>query len=118
MPDGRLLLAEEFPDTGTISPETLGGTPVTLHLFVTDADATYRRALNTGASALMPPTDAFWGDRHAQIIDPSGHRWSMSTRRKDLSGCDMAERGERWRQEHGNPTSPGQVPGTMTQGDQ
>ncbi len=109
---------EEFPDTGAVSPETLGGTPVTLHLFVADTDATYRRALDAGASALMPPADAFWGDRYPQIIDPSGHRWSMSTRREDLSGDGMAERGDRWRQERGNPTSPGEVPGTMAEGKQ
>ncbi len=115
---GRLLLVEEFPDTGTVSPETLGGTPVTLHLFVADTDATYRRALDAGASALMPPADAFWGDRYAQIVDPSGHRWSMSTRHEDLSGDDMAARGNKWRQERGNPTSPGQVPGAMAEGEQ
>lgn len=114
---GRVMLVEEFPDTGTISPETLGGTPVTLHLFVTDTDSTYQRALEAGASAVMTPTDAFWGDRYAQIVDPAGHRWSMSTRNEDLSGADMADRGEQWRQEHSNPTSPGDVPGIMAQPD-
>ncbi len=94
---------------------------MTLHLFIADADAdadaTYQRALDAGATPLMPPSDAFWGDRYAQVLDPSGHRWSLSTRHEDLSGDDMADRGEQWRREHGNPTSPGEVSGVMADDD-
>lgn len=115
---GCLLLVEEFPDTGTVSPETLGGTPVTLHLFVADTDPTYRRALDAGGFALMPACRS----RRGRQVRP-GHRPLKpqmvdvnQTRRPQLH--DMAERGERWRHDCGNPTSPGEVPGIMAEGKQ
>ena len=92
-PDGRLMhasmeiggsvimLCDEFPDHCETSkgPLALGGTPVVLHLNVDDIDASYARAVAAGATAAMPPTDMFWGDRYGQIVDPFGHRWSMAT---------------------------------------
>ncbi len=67
---GRLLLHNEFPENGHSSPLSLGGTAVTLHLYVSDVDATFSDAVSAGAEALMPPTDAFWGDRYAIVRDP------------------------------------------------
>src|SRR4051812_5611074 len=92
-PDGRLMhasveigesvvmLCDEFPEygCGTASPLSLGGASVVIHLNVDDVDASYARAVAAGATATMPPTDMFWGDRYGQIVDPFGHRWSMST---------------------------------------
>ena len=92
-PDGRLMhasieigggvvmLCDEFPEHCETSkgPLTLGGTPVVLHLNVDDVDASYARAVAAGATAAMPPTDMFWGDRYGQFVDPFGHRWSVST---------------------------------------
>ena len=92
-PDGRLMhasieigdsvvmLCDEFPEhcETSKSPLTLGGSPVYLHLNVDDIDASFARAVAAGATAAMPPADMFWGDRYGQIVDPFGHRWSMST---------------------------------------
>ena len=92
-PDGRLMhasmmigdswvyLCDEFPEygEGSTSPQALGGSPVVLHLNVPDVDASFAKAVAAGATAAMPPADMFWGDRYGQIIDPFGHRWSMST---------------------------------------
>ena len=90
-PDGRLLhatlavgnsqfhLCDEFPENScSQSPITLGGTSVTLHLNVDDVDATYAKAVTAGAVGVMPPADMFWGDRYGQVVDPFGHRWSLS----------------------------------------
>ena len=92
-PDGRLMhasmiigdswvyLCDEFPEQAgsQSSPQTLGGTPVLFHLHVPDVDATFSRAVAAGATAVMPPADMFWGARYGQVVDPFGHRWSMST---------------------------------------
>ena len=77
--DGAMiLLADENPAYGAMSPTTLGGTPVTLHLNVADADAAIARATAAGATVLMPAADMFWGDRYGQVSDPFGHRWSIA----------------------------------------
>jgi uncharacterized glyoxalase superfamily protein PhnB len=109
MPDGKtvmhaeirignspVMMAEESPDGGSVSPLSLGGkNSVTLHIYVKDADATFNRAVAAGATPKMPPTDMFWGDRYGQVIDPFGHRWSIATHVKDLTpeqmGCAAQE---------------------------
>ena len=106
---GRMLLMDEFPDMGARSPAALGGTPVMLHLYVPDTDAQYARAIEAGATAVMEPTDAFWGDRYAQIDDPFGHRWSLATKLADLTAAETNQRGEEWLDAHGNPASPAQA---------
>src|SRR6186997_3404799 len=95
-PDGKLMharlriggaavmLVDEMPHCNALGPKTLKGTPVTIHLFVEDADAVFARAAKAGASALMPPADMFWGDRYGVVTDPFGHRWSIATHQRDL----------------------------------
>lgn len=79
--DSTFFLNDEYPDPemGGISPNTLGGSPVTLHLYVDDIDAWFERAIRAGASVVMPPEDMFWGDRYGKLVDPFGHHWSLAT---------------------------------------
>ena len=81
--DSPLMLVDEMPDFGSKSPATLGGTPVTIHLYVEDVDAVYERAIAAGGTAVMPPQDMFWGDRYGRLLDPFGHCWSIATHVKD-----------------------------------
>jgi uncharacterized glyoxalase superfamily protein PhnB len=74
-----VLLVDEFPDMGAVSPKTLGGSPVTIHLVVPDVDAAVERAVAAGATVTMPVEDQFWGDRYGVIQDPFGHLWSLAT---------------------------------------
>ena len=74
-----VLLVDEFKDYGAISPKTLGGSPVTIHLTVPDVDAYVARAVEAGAKITMPVEDQFWGDRYGVIEDPFGHSWSIAT---------------------------------------
>ena len=92
--DARLMLADEFPEMGGHAPESLGGTPVSLHLYVEDADAVIQRAVNAGATVIQPPLDAFWGDRYGRIKDPFGHEWSVATHIEDVSEEEMRQRAE------------------------
>ena len=91
--DSRLMLSDELPEMcGTPSPKTLGGTPVGIHLYVEDADAAVQRAVDAGATVVMPLTDMFWGDRFGTILDPIGHHWSIATHVEDVSGEEIARR--------------------------
>jgi len=102
-PDGRLMHAavrigdsivmvvDEFPEMGGRSPATLKGTPVTLHLYVDDADAWFQRATAAGATVRMPLSDMFWGDRYGQIVDPFGHAWGIATHLRDLTPQQIQE---------------------------
>jgi PhnB protein len=92
--DSAVLLAEENPAWKTTSPLTLGNSPVTLHLFVRDVDATFNQAVKAGATAAMPPMDMFWGDRYAKVIDPFGHHWSIATHVKDLTEAEIEKAGQ------------------------
>lgn len=87
-----IMIADEYPQAGFVGPKSLGGTPVTVHLYVNDADATFQKAVKAGAEAIMPPTNMFWGDRYGQVTDPYGHRWSIATHVEDVSEADMAKR--------------------------
>lgn len=88
--DSRLFLADEFPDHGSVGPS--GGSPVTIHLYVTDVDAAFARAVEAGATASMPPADMFWGDRYGKLVDPFGHHWSIAEHIEDLTPEQVEER--------------------------
>jgi uncharacterized glyoxalase superfamily protein PhnB len=83
--DSPLMLTDESPQMQAFSPLHLGGTPVTIHLSVTDADATFARATAAGAKSVMPVQEMFWGARYGVITDPFGHSWSIATQVKQLS---------------------------------
>ncbi|HET6371675.1 MAG TPA: VOC family protein [Candidatus Polarisedimenticolia bacterium] len=83
--DSRLMINDEFPSYGKLGPKSIGGSPVTLHLYVTDVDALFDRAVKAGAKATMPLADMFWGDRYGQVEDPYGHQWSLGTHKEDLT---------------------------------
>ena len=84
-----VMMADEFPDMGIKSPNTLGGTPVALHIYTEDADKLFKQAMDAGSIQIMPVTDMFWGDRYGQIQDPYGHRWAIATHTRDVSSEDM-----------------------------
>jgi PhnB protein len=92
--DSHVMLADDFPDWGSVGPKALGGTPVTLHLYVPNADEVFQRALDAGATVKMPICDAFWGDRYGILTDPFGHSWSVATHMKDMTPEEMAEAGK------------------------
>ena len=93
--DSFLMVTDEFPpDFGcadALSPITAKGTTVTVHLYVADVDALYRRALEAGCETVFEPMDAFWGDRYGQVRDPYGHHWALATHIRDMSGEEIAE---------------------------
>jgi PhnB protein len=96
-PDGRLMhgsirvcgasvmLVDENPAWGLLSPKALGGSPVTIHLYVPDVDGFVARAVEAGATVTMPVADQFWGDRYGVIKDPFGHSWSVATPVREVS---------------------------------
>lgn len=104
MPDGRLMYAEvsigdsilafhdEMPEMGSKSPASMGGTPVSLMMYVDDVDAAYKQAIEAGATSKSPPRDMFWGDRFAEVVDPSGHRWGIATHKEDLTPEQVMQR--------------------------
>lgn len=83
--DSTVMLVDEWAECGAMGPKALKGTPVTLHLYVPDADAALARAVAAGATVVMPLADMFWGDRYGQVEDPFGHRWSIATHQRDLT---------------------------------
>ena len=90
--DSLIMLGGEHPDMGCRGPQSLGGTPVSLYLYVEDADNAFNRALSAGAKSEMPVTDMFWGDRFGQVTDPFGHKWSLATHKEDLKPQEIQKR--------------------------
>ena len=90
--DSMLFLSEENLAYGARSPETLGGSPVTIHHYVEDVDATMAQAVEAGATVVMPAMDMFWGDRFGKLTDPFGHNWSIATHIEDPTPEQMTER--------------------------
>lgn len=80
-----VMLVDENPQWGALSPKALKGTPVTVHLYVDDVDAFVDRAVKAGATVKMPVADMFWGDRYGVIVDPFGHSWSVATPQREVS---------------------------------
>jgi PhnB protein len=93
---GRLLVADDFDADPVGSPASLGGTTVRLHLTVPDVDEVYAHALAAGATGLVEPYDAFWGDRYAMLRDPSGHQWSLGAGHEDLTIAELEGRADSW----------------------
>jgi PhnB protein len=94
--DSMIMLADEFPDRGVLAPGSVGGTPVTLSVYVEDVDDVVDRAVNAGSKLLRPVELQFYGDRVAQFEDPFGHRWSVGTRVEDVPPDEMARRAAEW----------------------
>jgi uncharacterized glyoxalase superfamily protein PhnB len=90
----RFMMADEFPEIGVVSPQTLGGTPVALYLEVVDVDFVHREAVAAGATSLREPEDQTHGNRNATILDPFGHRWMLSQQIEQLSTEEYAAREE------------------------
>jgi len=89
-----VMMADDFPemnDGKPSSPKALGGTPVTIHLVVTDVDAQFQRAVDAGATVVMPVEEQFWGDRYGVLRDPFGHKWSMGQPVREVSPDEIAK---------------------------
>lgn len=97
--NNMLMPAEEIPEWGNQSPESLGGTPLALHLYVEDVDAVTRRAVEAGAEVVIPVADQFYGDRTGRIADPFGHVWIVATHIEDMSPQEMQRRFDEWLQQ-------------------
>ena len=89
--DSVLMLVDQIPEWKTLGPKALGGTPVTVHLYVNDADKVFAQALAAGASVQMPLADMFWGDRYGIVVDPFGHKWAIATQKRVVTPEAMAE---------------------------
>jgi PhnB protein len=87
--DSPVMLADEHPEMGHLSPATIGDSPVGMHLYVPDADEFFARALNAGATQLKPVEMQFYGDRAGQLQDPFGYKWHVATATKQLSKEEM-----------------------------
>jgi PhnB protein len=87
--DSMLMLNDEFPEMGGLSPLSTGGTGVTIHIYTENVDEAFNRAISAGAQVKMPVMDQFWGDRYGMVADPFGHKWSIATHTKDMSPEDM-----------------------------
>lgn len=90
--DALIMLADEWAEGGFFSPKRIGGTPVLLHTYVEDVDATIEKAMAAGANLIRPAEDQFYGDRSGQIEDPFGHRWSVSSQVERVDAEEMARR--------------------------
>jgi PhnB protein len=88
--DSPVMVADEFPDLGILSPLTLGGTAVVLHIFTESVDSAWQRAVDAGAVVLAPLEEQFWGDRHGQLLDPFGHKWGLAQHIRDVSRDEIA----------------------------
>jgi PhnB protein len=87
--DSTVMLIDEMPERGGLSPLSLKGTPVAIHLYVEDADALAAQAIRAGVKTVLAVSDMFWGDRYGVFDDPFGHRWSIATHVRDVAPADM-----------------------------
>ena len=90
--DSRIILADEHPELQALSPKTIGGSPVSIHLYVEDVDAAVERAVAAGAKLIRPVADQFYGDRTGGIEDPFGYRWFIAMHKEDLTMDEIRRR--------------------------
>jgi PhnB protein len=94
--NSRFFLCDEVPEMECRSPETLGGSPTGIYLYVRDVDETFHKAVEAGATVKRPLEDMFWGDRTGSVLDPFGHAWDLATHREDVPPEEMKRRGEKF----------------------
>jgi PhnB protein len=92
--DSVFMLTEESAEMKALSPESVGGSPVSMYVYVNDVDAIFNQAVSEGATVLKPVTDQFYGDRSGYLRDPFGHLWSIATHKKDLSPDELRKAGQ------------------------
>jgi PhnB protein len=92
--DSHVFLVDECPQMGARGPESIGATPVTIHIYVEDVDDAFGKAVAAGAQVRMPLADMFWGDRYGLLTDPFGHSWSMATHKEDLTPAEIGKRAQ------------------------
>ena len=92
--DSMIMLSEEFPQMGSVSPSTLNGTASSVMLYVADVDAAFPKAIAAGAKEEMAPIDMFWGDRFGKLVDPFGHKWAIATHMEDVAPDEMRRRAD------------------------
>jgi PhnB protein len=92
--DSVIMLADEHPEMNAVGPKTVGGTPVSIHVYVEDSDRVFERAIEAGAKSLAPMEDKFYGDRSGSFEDPFGHHWNVATHVEDVPQEEMAKRAE------------------------
>jgi PhnB protein len=90
--DSVIMLADESPEMAARSPEAYGGSPVSIALYVEDADAVFNQAIAAGAKVVRPVKDQFYGDRSGTLVDPFGHTWTVATHKEDISLEEMNRR--------------------------
>jgi PhnB protein len=90
--DSPIMLADEFPDMGYLGPKSIGGSPVSLLIYVEDVDTVFNRAVEAGATAKEAVTDKFYGDRTGTVVDPFGHIWHVATHKEDVPMEEMEQR--------------------------
>jgi PhnB protein len=96
-----LMLADEFPERNAVGPQSLGGTPVGIMLYVQDVDTVFNRTVAAGAKVEMPLTNQFYGDRSGTVIDPFGHKWTLATHVEDVPPAEMEKRAKEAMQKKG-----------------
>ena len=92
--DSRVMLSDEFPDMGVKGPQSLGGSPISLMLYLADVDAAFKRATDAGCEVRMPLANQFWGDRYGKVSDPFGHVWALGTHIEDVPAEEMPKRAQ------------------------
>jgi PhnB protein len=90
--DSTIMLADEFPERNVRGPESLGGSPVMIHLYIDDVDTVAKRAVASGAKEIRPVQNQFYGDRSGMFADPFGHQWNISTHVEDVSPEEIGKR--------------------------
>ena len=90
--NSRIMIASEFPQMGVRSPQSIGGSPVSIFLYVEDVDKVFNQAVAAGATVRMPVADQFWGDRYGKLQDPYGHLWDVATHKEDLTPEEIGKR--------------------------
>jgi uncharacterized glyoxalase superfamily protein PhnB len=94
--DSFVMMSDEFPAMGCKAPTSIGGTAVTIHLYVEDADKIFNQAVKAGAKVAMPIMDVFWGDRFGTVTDPYGHSWAIATHQRDVFPEEMKKASEEY----------------------
>lgn len=101
--DSFVMLADEFPDMGHLSPKSRGGATSSIVLYVNDVDTAFPKAIEAGATQDRPIEDQFWGDRMGSLTDPFGHKWSLATHTEDVPESELDARFQEWQSKQKQP---------------